>query len=275
MEHEYLIRRVPAPTLDFSSYDWAPVLGGTQPWFWGMPGVHQTLASPLSNAAVPEPPYGPDSPHHATLGYWTPLHNLLLYRLGWSRPDRGLRWWYDAGKPVDDPTLAFIAAVWDRDGRLDGYLAWLLRLESVFLDPTRDAYGSHPGHDFSLPEAWRSWFAETIRQRDAALYPNFSFDISGDSLHLCRSGGQNYVPDAAATLVVTDTANRRAALHTSSADNWYSTLTTKAVSLPEIGNNSWYVDVYVKPIGFLGTYRRSRSTGHWFSGRHRVHSPGN
>ncbi|CAO1648932.1 hypothetical protein NYA9BBAC_00084 [Salinibacterium sp. NYA9b] len=273
MEHDYLLRRVPAPEL--TPLAAASDLGGQQDWFWGMPGVHQALASPCSYASIPEPPRGTAAPHHASLGYWAPLHNLLLYRLGWSRPDRGLRWWYDAGKPVDDPTLAFIAAVWDRDGRLDGYLAWLLRLESVFLDPTRSAYGQHPGHDFTLPETWQRWLAETIRTRDETRYPHFGFDMSGDPLHLCSSGGQHNQVDAKATLVIIAPSKRTAAFHADRADSWYFTLMANASTLPDIGNNSWYVDVYVKPIGFLGTFRRSRVTGNWFSGRHHIHSQGN
>jgi hypothetical protein len=35
------------------------------------------------------------------------------------------------------------------------------------------------------------------------------------------------------------------------------------------------VDVFVRQIGFVGTYRRSRDTGLWFAGQHRYHAVGN
>lgn len=35
------------------------------------------------------------------------------------------------------------------------------------------------------------------------------------------------------------------------------------------------VDVYVKPVGWLGTYRRSSVTGLWYRGSHEVHLLGN
>ena len=59
------------------------------------------------------------------LAYWSSLLHLLVYGFGWSQPGRGLRWWYGAGKPVDDPRLALISEVWDADGQLDWFAAWL------------------------------------------------------------------------------------------------------------------------------------------------------
>jgi hypothetical protein len=106
-------------------------LGGQSEFSWGMPGVYQALAAPRSYCAVLAKPRD-DLPHEASLGYWAPLHHLLLYRLGWSRPDHGLRWWYDSGKPTTDPTLALLAEVWDRDRTLDRYLAWSLTRGSSF-----------------------------------------------------------------------------------------------------------------------------------------------
>lgn len=40
---------------------------------------------------------------------------------------------------------------------------------------------------------------------------------------------------------------------------------------PRPDGRSWRVDVVCEPIGWLGTYRRSRVTGRWFTGRHRDH----
>lgn len=63
-------------------------------------------------------------------GQWT--RRLLVraaapacYGLGWVRPDRGMRWWYDSGKPTADRTLRLMADVWDVGGQLDWFAAWL------------------------------------------------------------------------------------------------------------------------------------------------------
>ena len=52
-------------------------------------------------------------------------------------------------------------------------------------------------------------------------------------------------------------------------------LAVQGTQLPPLGESSWHVDVRVRPIEFLGTYRRSRVTGLWFAGQHRYHSVGN
>lgn len=46
-------------------------------------------------------------------------------------------------------------------------------------------------------------------------------------------------------------------------------------TLPSLGTGSWHVDVVVKPMGWLGTFRRSWVTGLWFQGRHLIHAAGN
>jgi hypothetical protein len=55
---------------------------------------------------------------------------------------------------------------------------------------------------------------------------------------------------------------------------WYRQLTTLGAQLPDLGNRSWHVDVVVRTIGFMGTYRHSRRTGLWFNGPHRLHEIG-
>lgn len=57
-------------------------------------------------------------------------------------------------------------------------------------------------------------------------------------------------------------------------DAWYSDLMERGDALPTTGIQSWKVDVFVKPVGFLGTYRKSFDTGLWFTGQHRHHLAG-
>ena len=73
--------------------------------------------------------------------YWAPLLHLLLYRLGWSRPDLGVRQWFDDGKPTDDETLALLSARWDADGQLDSFAQWLWVNWMSFPVPLRNVPG--------------------------------------------------------------------------------------------------------------------------------------
>jgi len=52
------------------------------------------------------------------------------------------------------------------------------------------------------------------------------------------------------------------------------TTETRQVTLPDLGERSWHVDVFAKPAGWLGTFRRSRETGLWFQGKHSIHIKG-
>lgn len=72
-----------------------------------------------------------------------------------------------------------------------------------------------------------------------------------------------------------DKLRRRAVFVNDRADDWYATLADVASALPDLGNRSWHVDVYVRSVGFMGTFRRSRVTGLWLTGRHSLHMTGN
>jgi hypothetical protein len=249
------------------------LLGGQAEWFWSVPGVFRALAAPTAGEHVAAAPNQTD-PHEQTLGYWSALHYLLLYRLGWSKPDGGLRWWYDHGKPVDDPTLALISAVWDSDGHLDEYLAWLLKGRPTFLNPENVGSAEWPHQPVPLSETWRRWAAEAKRAED--IHSSLqSFGGGLDPMHLTGHSGESGRPDSSASLTITSRAERQALFLTTTMDAWYFDLAERAKSLPNVGNLSWRVDVLVKPVGFLGTYRKSRDTGLWFAGQHRYHTPGN
>lgn len=245
-------------------------LGGQAEWFWGVPGVFHAIAAPRSAHQVPaNPTPSPDEPHSQALGYWGALHYLLLRRLGWSAPHRGLMRWYDAGKPTDDPTLALVADIWDVDGYLDVYLAWLLRLQPRFLH-----------HDIVRPESpeplnapWSRWLDATVAREERSPAPHFSLTGGWDPLHLTGHIGESGTPDPTSTLTVADPHQHRAVFLTDTMDAWYEDLRAKVDTLPP-STRSWRVEVVVRPVGVLGTFRRSTSTGLMFSGKHRYHSLG-
>lgn len=63
---------------------------------------------------------------------------------------------------------------------------------------------------------------------------------------------------------------------TDSALGWYRFLVEVAEAKINFKHErDWRIDVFVRPFGFLGTYRHSWETGLWFSGKHRYHTVGN
>jgi hypothetical protein len=240
------------------------ILGGQSEWYWGVPGVFRALASPWAWIPVPAHPARSEYANlTSTLGYWTALNVLMRYRLGWRRPAEGLMRWYDMGKPVDDDTLALIAEVWAADGELDDYLAWLLEGQAEVLAST---------HTYTpqLSPKWTQW----LRDYNARPDRNTVVGGPGDSLHLKDHIAQSHAADADKTCAVLSLQPPRAIFQTSAMDAWYWELRDYIRSLPPHAR-SWRVDAYVRPTGFLGTYRLSTQTGLIFTGRHRYHQMGN
>jgi hypothetical protein len=236
---------------------------------WGdaIPGLFRTLAAPLTFEPMPALSEPPDR-HPDALGYWTALLHMLIYSLGWARPDRGLRWWYDTGRPVDDPRLAVLDHVWRRDGYLEDFALWLSN--STWILPLHQLaeLTGHADDDVTV-EPHPEWTA-AARVREHSM-----FDGGSDPYHLSvHTTGPLEQPRGEALLLRSGRTDRQAVLILDSMVGWYRALSEEGAALPELGERSWHVDVVVRPVGWLGTYRRSRATGLWFSGRHRSHTPG-
>lgn len=243
--------------------------GEGDPWEWAVPAAFRALADPHGGPLPKRPDKHTD--HAQALGYWTALHRLLVYRLGWARPGRGLRAWYDAGQPTDDPTLALVSRVWLADGLLDDYLAWLSGQPLVFLRSTWSAGSPMFEHDPDerLSPAWQRWL--DAHQESSVSH----ISKEGDSLHLSGHPGEEAERDPKATLTITDARDRRAVFVTRSKGAWYFDALKRMQELPDLTPNSWHVDVVTTPVGFMGTYRLSRQTGLIFTGKHSVHTLGN
>jgi len=251
----------------------APEAFGSEFWWgWGVAGCFQALASPRSGAPVPSLPREGD-PHPQSLGYWGALHFLLLYRLGWSAPHRGLQRWYELGKPTDDPTLRFVAQVWGRDSGLDIYLEWLLRRRPIFNLATGQPW-AHVDPAQPLAE-WNLWLRNFHGSSESSRFEWFSHAGGGDPLHLTAHFEQVETSPHDSILLVDPRQSDRAHLITSSVTGFYRELHSHSAALPMVGLHSWKVDVHVSNVGVLGTFRRSAETGLWFTGRHKVHAMGN
>lgn len=259
-------------------------------WEWGLAMPYRCLADP---AGAPVMPASPDSipdeyenwerRHRQQLAYYTTLQSFLTYSFGWTRHDKGLLWCYENGWPNDDPRLTLIKDIWFDDGTLTGYLAWVIARMEAQPQDTLIALGpwaSHPDLDHVIVP--REWTEMLRAARSVALWTGGS-----DPMHLwgglhagAPSGrqlfGESDRPPTLARIVDASPGRRSATFVADDLDGWYAQLATMGSALPQLrGGASWNVDVFVKPIGFVGTYRRSRSTGLWFAGRHRYHIVGN
>ena len=269
----YLVERVPVPSLENIDEPTARDAFGEQAeWGFAIPWMYQTLAAPRARRPMLRAPEPGDDFWPGALAYWSSLLHLLVYGFGWSRPDRGLRWWYDAGRPTDDPKLALLSEIWDADGQLDWFAAWL------WTDGTRDYLSpnsAEPIRDHvDVDSAWTA----TVREQISNSRIPSPYGGGSDPLHLGAhiDGPMQRSRGASTQLTIHPSGERTAALSLTSMTGWYATMIDTAGSLPGLGTSpSWKVDVTVRPVGWLGTFRRSRLTGHWFTGRHRHHQVGN
>ena len=253
-------------------------------WGYAVPMVHRALAAPhvparmlrlSSSTAVP---------------YWSSLVHLSIYSFGWSRADLGLAHWYFSGRPdtdVDD-RLALIDAVWVDDGRFEEILALMLRtglsgydglshhLEEVRRIGATGTTGPLAPHTFVRREPPADFVSGV--ERRVAERGDLERDIltgGSDPLHLSahRAGPlrRTDLDRSVRERMVVDGSTGRAVLHLDGMLGWYRALAQLGSELPDRGERSWKVDVHVATVGHLGTFRRSRDTGLWFSGRHRYH----
>lgn len=245
------------------------VMGEELGWGHGLPSMYRALASPWTRERMLA---APEADGEYPLAYWEALLHFLIYTLGWARPDRGLKWWYDAGKPTDEPHLRFLSDIWGKDGQLDWFAAWLWTTE--YLPPAAMLLSKLTGYqDDGRPVAVdRAWVDLQVRQAEASgiRYPG-----QGDTLHLSgHFAAPLQEPEGEAFIFHGDVEKRRAVLMLDSMVGWYAALIRHGASLPDAGDRSWRVDVVVRPVGLLGTYRLSRTSRLWFACRHRVHLPG-
>ena len=219
------------------------------------------------------------------ISYWSSLLSLLIYSFGWDRPDRGLAWWYFGERLTDDPRFDLLSQVWLADGRLDQFVAYLIRSEGAAqfvrgeLAELAELGGPRsPAQDVPRGGVAPDGFADRV---EAAMLAAGGYDGLGplnrdsDPLHLSTHLDVPLRRESAevrGTLLLHDpSGSRRAVLTTGSMVGWYRHLCELGAGLPDLGGHSWHVDVHVRPVGFLGTFRRSRVSGRWFSGPHRYH----
>jgi hypothetical protein len=253
------------------NYEDHQLLGGQAEWAWAVPALFQRLQNPMLWAVRPAL-HGSDRLFSAC-AYWTPLLYQLVYSFGWRDPGKGLLRWIAEDFPDTDPRLRLMHEVWARGADLRR-----VALEARLLDVGQplERYACSPW-ELTVEER-RSVENELTSIRDVVI------DAGGDpmegSIHQLHFNNGGHIREAAEgaepeSLLVTDQPNHRALVVVDSLVGWYGALSSSSRGLPDAGSRSWRVEVYCRPVGSLGVFRRSRQTGIWFSGQHRYHEWGN
>ena len=201
------------------------------------------------------------------IAYWAPLTTLTYGVLGWAQPDLGVQRWLAAGRPTDTPQLMVLDRWWGEHAL--ALTAWAQASPSPVhcAREITERTGSVVATPAAieplrvLPEWHRVLHGGTDPMHlghvlDHLLGPGLDDrGVTGSLLHDSPTSGQ-----------------RRASLVLDTYAGWYARLARSGNGLPHRPDGrSWQVHVTVKPVGYLGAYRRSRTTGRWFAGRHAHH----
>lgn len=128
--------------------------------------------------------------------------------------------------------------------------------------------------DLAKESQWsdEEWWRAFIRR--GAIHHHDPFYGGSDALHLStHTGREEFVPSDTA-MIHLDASRRRGVLVTDALSHWLADLEALGPKLPDLGDRSWRIEVFDRRVGCLGEYRKSRVTGHWFLGRHRIHEKG-
>ena len=264
---------------------------GEQPeWGWGIPLVHRAIASPSEGLPVPRKPADGCNFSNA-LGYWAALLHVCLYSLGWVRPETGLfRMLHAEGhdefmvledlEELDmsfgpgglDLRLQLIRSVWRRDGDLPLFVAWLAELELHDYRAELEDIMAQRFDQWTF-EVDRRWIDQQADRASRLRYPTPA--PAGDPLHLsvhCSAplGDSHSTDQSACAQRFSVNDARTATLTVESMRGWYRTLVHETSALPDQGRN-FAVEVYAQHVGWLGTYRRSPTTGVWHAASEDAH----
>lgn len=240
--------------------------------------VHAALAHPSVEHSWPDCSSGKSGTDlHQACAYWEAAVYALAVVLGWEDMGLGLQRVYAAapGK-VASPHLDLLQAVWNDQGQLDllALWAWHRGMRIKMSDATGTVNvieQERPPHDFH----GRDWLREVVaRHEKQSSFRADPYHGGTNPLHLWNFLGAFGGAEGEATLLHSGVDDRKAVLVLDHMQGWMGQLHRAAHALPNIGERSWRVDVVVRPVGWLGTYRRSRVTGRWFAGTHSVHMLG-
>lgn len=243
-------------------------LGQETRWLANIPHVFRMLSAPEgTHTFIAAPARGQTATDSAT-AYWGSLLFLLAYSFRWSSPGAGLAWWVQNNRPTDDNRLKLIEQTWVADGQFDRFCAWVWANPNGFDNSGMENWGPHPPHGRS-----EQWIAETYREAQRSGIPGPEHD---DFLHLmAHISMSNWQPRGQCRLFMDNSGGPQGVLIAEDLGSWLTFLNeSDKLASDHPSGRSWQIEVVVTTVGSLGTYRRSRETGRWFAGPHRLHMVG-
>lgn len=121
----------------------------------------------------------------------------------------------------------------------------------------------------------REWLEQAdLQARSSRTLSPYEPSNGYDPLHLwyhARRPSEDEPPYPTNRFQYEHETERRATLVLDSMAGWYRALIGSAEYLAGQPGPSWTIDVVVTTVGHLGAYRYSKTTGLWYSGKHRHH----
>ncbi|MDT9591603.1 hypothetical protein RDV89_00895 [Nocardioides zeae] len=187
-----------------------------------------------------------------------PLH-LLVYGLGWSRPDLGLAAWHANGFASGEPVLDVVARWW-RPSDVEDILMWA-PTEGSYAFQTIDAQVRDELGLTATPFPGPLRDSELWQRRRTAPIASTTWQTGGYEMHLpphLRTPLEEHFDDGSQQTVdfrpgtVWAYGPGRCVLVVDNYGGWYRKLFTAAPDAP--------VDVSVRTTGWMGTYEKSPTT---------------
>lgn len=191
--------------------------------------------------------------------WWSPLLNLMRYRLGWADPAAGAATWWERGLPTDDPTLAAIQ-LWYGEHLALG-IQWL----------TRDL-APIDGLNERADRARRS--GSTLDLFDGGWDP---FHLSG---HVGAPENLHQGPKPSREVWWAPGVSLRTSLVWPTYVGWYAYLMefydeyVREASGPQ-DDGQPPLSLTIEPIGWLGLFRPSARSMRWHATSPEIHAWGN
>lgn len=257
-----------------SSAVWAEIAGDEGPWNRHLATAWQAVAADVEDFAFPSRP-GTDADTDAIIAYWAPLLHLLVFGLGWTRPDLGLASWRVKRWPLEDPVLRTIDRWWGQEGVID-FLAWFALNGGIEFDIAQQFDTHSMAHP---PQTGRFDDSPEFEERRRSERWQAHFGGGSDALHLTHHLGAPLVLRAPHDPTFFDArqvspndieALPRFCVINDRYEGWYVDFWHYQLGLGPNGR-SVRTEVFVRPIGFLGEFRQHRKTRLWFRGRSSVH----
>ena len=201
---------------------------------------------------------------------------LLGCLLGWVDIGLGLQRLYEGKRPpVESAELDLLEAIWNDRDQLKLFALWAwTHNEPIRTETFSEAAPPRSPERFMGPVWYESFLNGHTGHGVACVHDPYD-PTAGNPLHLGHAlGALAHTSDEGGVILHSELSQRRAIALLEQSRGWLDSLDRLAETLPLLPQRSWRIDVVVRPCGWLGTFRRSRVTGRWFTGKHSVHVMG-